>query len=517
MQILNFFKKNWVILLILFVAAILRFYRLGDIPPGLHPDEAANGLDIIRMIDNNDFRVSYDTNGPREALFFYLQGIFVYLGKITQWSWLYFTPLSLRIAPVLIGLATVWGCYLLARELFNEKVGLLSSLALAVSSWHVQFSRNGFRAIMVPLVLVFLFYYLIRAYRSSRFKDYALSGFWLGVGFYTYFAYRMVFIALFLLLLFILVKDKDFIKKNYKRFILLFITFILTALPMIIHFVYVPSDILGRASTSIFNPELNQGSAIKTFLDNKVKTLAMFNFKGDANWRHNVAGLPMLDIFSGLFLWIGLAVSLINIKKIEHFLLFAWFFALSLPELLTAEGIPHALRLVGIIPVVYVWVGEGLSWLLEKINHKKVFWVGFSLLLLVGTANTIWRYFIILPNSVEARSAYAEDMVELAKEIKMAPRKEKNILIVGEYGTKTVDFIKHSSVNTYERYELYDIQKIELSHNEKFNIYIQKDWISEADNQLKQLGYLFNFKPVTSQATGQILYYVFRGQSEDVK
>ena len=53
-------------------------------PPGLHPDEAANGLDVISIIDHHNVQVLYNTNGPREALFFYLQAIFVFFLGATR-------------------------------------------------------------------------------------------------------------------------------------------------------------------------------------------------------------------------------------------------------------------------------------------------------------------------------------------------------------------------------------------------------------------------------------------------
>jgi 4-amino-4-deoxy-L-arabinose transferase-like glycosyltransferase len=261
-KIKAFFKENYLLVLNLFLATVLRFYKLGSLPPGLHPDEAANGLDIISIFEKGKLAVVYGTNGPREALFFYFQAIFVYIGKVTHWTALNFTPLSLRIAPAIIGVLTVWGVYLLGKELFNKNVGLFASAAMAVSAWHIQFSRNGFRAIMAPLALVFLFYFFIKAYRDGKLRDYILTGLTLALGFYTYLSFRMVPLILIALAIFILVTDKSFIKKNLKNIGWMALVFLGAMIPMFIHFAYVPADILGRASTSIFNKELNGGSPL---------------------------------------------------------------------------------------------------------------------------------------------------------------------------------------------------------------------------------------------------------------
>ncbi|HVE80574.1 MAG TPA: hypothetical protein VNA68_00290, partial [Candidatus Dormibacteraeota bacterium] len=105
-------RHRTALVLIILIAIFLRFWQLDSLPPGLHPDEAANGLDVFRMFDNLDFRPLYDTNGPREALFFYLQAIFVgLLGN---------SILALRIAPAIIGVAAVIAVYAWGKSWFGS-------------------------------------------------------------------------------------------------------------------------------------------------------------------------------------------------------------------------------------------------------------------------------------------------------------------------------------------------------------------------------------------------------------
>src|SRR5437870_223074 len=96
--LISFVKRHWQLLGLLLIVALAisyRFWQLNHLPPGLHPDEAANGLDVFRILEKHDFRPLYNTNGPREALFFYLQAFFVWLfGN---------TILALRLAPALFG------------------------------------------------------------------------------------------------------------------------------------------------------------------------------------------------------------------------------------------------------------------------------------------------------------------------------------------------------------------------------------------------------------------------------
>lgn len=507
-KIKNFLKQNWGIVLILLVATFLRFYQLGSLPPGLHPDEAANGLDIINMIEHHQFAAVYDTNGPREALFFYLQAIFVFLGKATHWAALNFTPLSLRIAPAIIGVFTVWGIYLLGKELYNKNVGLFAAAGLAVSAWHVQFSRNGFRAIMAPLALVFLFYFFIKAYKSGQLKYYIATGVTFALGFYTYLSFRMAPLVLIALLIFILVKDRKFIVNNWQKILWMGGVFLLVMVPMFVHFYHVPADLAGRSSVSIFNPDLNGGSPLKTFTGNIVKTAGMFNFKGDSNFRQNLGGTPMLDPVIGILFWIGVVLVLIGITKIENFMLIMWGGALALPELLTAEGIPHALRIVGIIPVVFLCAAVALDWIITKVKIEKYTTVILLTLLIASGAFGYYKYFVLFPTYGEAGDAYAEDMVSIARDINSASADRKNILIVGEYGTKTVSFITHSTGHTWDRFESRDAQNAVIPAS-NYKIFVARDWLDETTKKLGSIGFHGQFSEVRSPIDGRVIYYEY--------
>lgn len=505
----KFFKENWSLLLILLTGFVLRFYKLASLPPGLHPDEAANGLDIISMFEGGKFQAIYDTNGPREALFFYLQAIPLALGHYFKIAILNYTPLALRIAPAAIGVATIWAIYLLGKELKNKNFGLLAAAAMSVSAWHIQFSRNGFRAIMAPLALCLTFYFFLKAYKKTELRDFVGFGISLAVGFYTYLSFRMVPLVLMALLGFILVKKRDFIKENFKKLLVAGGVFLVLMIPMFIHFYYVPADIAGRSSTSIFNPELNNGSPIKTLGDNIVKTALMFNFEGDGNFRHNLGKSPMLDPVMGILVWIGLAVLLFHLLEIEYFLLLMWLGALSLPELLTAEGIPHALRLVGIMPVVYFLVALGVYFILERINKEKLAEKAALVLLLIGSFFGVKKYFIDFPALGEAGEAYAEDMVGIANDINQGGAERRNILIVGDYGTKTIQFITHSTKIPYERYEVRDFED-QLRLSGEYKIFIQKDWGGQAKRKLEEKYGINNVRPVHSKIDGRTIYYEYQ-------
>jgi 4-amino-4-deoxy-L-arabinose transferase-like glycosyltransferase len=506
----SFLKNNWILILILVVATFLRFYKLDVLPPGLYPDEAANGHDVISIIENHEFRAIYDTNGPREALFIYFQALFVWLGSFFKITALNFTALSLRIAPAIIGVLSVWSVYLFSKELFkNKEIGLISASAMAVSAWHIQFSRNGFRAIMLPLALSLLFYFFIKAYRDKQRRDYILFGAMLAFGFYTYLSIRMVPFIFIAFLAWTFFFDRKFLKENFNNILWAGGAFLVLLIPMLIHFVQVPADIFGRASTSIFNPDLNNGSSLLTLLNNIKKEILMFNFSGDLNFRHNLGGSPMLDIVTGIFFWVGFAVSLINIKKIEHYLLLAWLGAMSLPMILTAEGIPHALRLVGIMPVVFIWIAVGVYEVSKRLKNKTVKYAFLTIVLFTAGFLGFQKYFIDFPARAEARDAYTEDMVYMANDLNDAPDGRVNYLVTGEFGLKTVQFLTHPKNPTMVQLETYEIRNQFRPKGLYYKVFVTPQWLEQVRDELTLLGYDFEFTPVYSKVDGRTLYYVY--------
>jgi 4-amino-4-deoxy-L-arabinose transferase-like glycosyltransferase len=72
-----------------------------------------------------------------------------------------------RLVPVIFGSLTVFITYLLAKELFNRNVALISSLVLALLPFHIVFSRQVL--LDVPLsFFVIVFLYFMYKYRITQ-------------------------------------------------------------------------------------------------------------------------------------------------------------------------------------------------------------------------------------------------------------------------------------------------------------------------------------------------------------
>lgn len=447
-------KREWLIIaLILLTASVFRFQHIVSAPPGLYPDEAINGNDATRALETGRFRVFYPDNNGREGLFMNLQAISLAVFGHHAWA--------LRIVSAIAGVLTVWGLYLLARSLFNRQIAALSSFLLAVSFWHVVFSRIGFRAILAPLFLVWAFYFLWRGLSSAKYLPFALSGIFWGLGAYTYIAFRAMPLALAIVLFSYWFSVRmDFGHDKYlhtrhhlaKGLVVLLLAAIFVSLPIGIYFYFNRADFFGRtAQVSIFGDK----NLVWSFVVNSVKTLGSFNFVGDFNWRHNFSGQPLLLWSTGALFLVGFFRSWLKLfgklKGHGHFstvqvLLLSWFFVGLLPVVFSSEGLPHALRLVLVAPVVFIFAGEGLWWFYRKLDDwyhlanpgigRKNLAVPLALVLFLA-AITVFnydKYFNRWAQNPNVAGAFNQNYVDLGNELNKMPASVKKYVLVNAGG-----------------------------------------------------------------------------------
>ncbi len=445
-----------ILLIILAIASFFRLWHLNSIPPGLYPDEAMNGNNAIEAIKTGEYKVYYPENNGREGLFINLQALFLKVFGIHIWS--------LILASALIGILTVLGLYFLTLRLFNSQaIALLSSFFLATSFWHVNFSRIGFRAIMVPFFLVWSFYFFFKAINTKRGSIFCFlfSGLFFGLGFHTYIAFRMAVIILVIPAIIILLK----FRKNSWRYAIWLLAIIAAALPIGLYFLNNPQDFIGRAGgVSVFAQE----NPIKALVISTVKTLGMFNIAGDFNWRHNFSGSPQLFWPIGILFLIGIIFSVkesIKSIKIKNYFLFSifcfllvWFFAMLLPAILTYEGIPHALRTIGVIPVCYIFAGLGAFNLYKFLESKKInkslLFVACLLFLVFCGYSQYDKYFMDWAKQPDVEGAFSKNYVDIGNYLNGLPAETASYVIVNQSGVpvnnipvpaQTVIFIQETS------------------------------------------------------------------------
>ena len=493
-------KKHFLVFVgILLLAIFFRFWHITDIPPGLYPDEAMNGSNALQALESGNFRAYYIDNNGREGLFINLQALAIWFLGNEAWV--------LRFVSAIFGIVAVWGIFLLTRELFwdgdsqtqssklkaqnynsklkTEIIALLSSFFLATSYWHVTLSRLGFRAITTPTFSILAFYFLFRGMRRNSMVDFALSGIMLGLGLNGYIAFRFLPFAFAVPVLIglwrwwntkprgtewkasgigfseggvgVVGKENSMPEAPNTCFpcavVLIGIFVIATCTPLIMYFTEHPNDFATRTGqVSVFADE----HPLRAFAVSNIKTIGMVSVFGDCNSRHNFPCFPVLHPFLALGFFYGLFLMIKKPTSLTFATLLAWLFFLSLPATLTREGMPHALRSIGMIPPVMIIAAFGAYVFWEKLFSdkkipltppfskgellplKKGGWEGFQnkkttiffLLLVSIPLTTGYLYFNVWAKAPSTASAFSQDLSELAMYVRSLPKETKKYLIV---------------------------------------------------------------------------------------
>ncbi len=481
----KFLTEHWAILAIMVIAAFFRFWMIGDYPGGLFPDEAANGLDI-NSIFNGDIQPFYERGNGREALFFYVIALVVAIFGRGVWQH--------HVVSAGFGLAEVFTTYLLAKRLFGKRIALLSSFLMAVSSYAVTMSRTAFRANTIPLFTTLTLYFLVKFFQVQDRRQKLWSAFWAGVsfglGFYTYISYRMMIPLLLMFGFLMLFAYRDRLRQVIREYVkpkLSFIAgFVISFGWLGYYFITHPGSFVGRAGqVSIFSPDLNNGDLIGTFLEVLRLTMWSFFTEGDLNWRHNVSGYPFLSQFVSPFFALALIIFTwaifkllwqvwkknVEFKTVALALIGTLFWFMLAPEVTTAEGIPHGLRLIGIIPAIFIMSAYGISLVWDKVSQYMR--LGFSkkaipIFFLTGIfVYNFYLYFAVAVGSPDYYYAFRSDLTTVSQYLNGRNNKDKTFLSLDKFSVQTVDYLTTETGNPYTLLDPANTYQVQLESGDQ--------------------------------------------------
>ena len=396
---LNFIKKDkLLIILIVIIASALRLWQIGNIPPSPDWDEAALGYNAYSIMQTGkdeygkSFPIilrSFDDYKP--ALYTYFIIPFIKLFDLNI--------VSVRLPSAIFGILTVLATYFLVTELFKKwemgngkMVSLLTSFLLAISPWHIQFSRIAFEANVGLAFNVFAALFFLKSFKKPWFLVLAvLSG---AASIYVYQSEKVFTPLLFFSLSIIFRKEIIALPKKY--IFLSLLTLFLVLLPMI-NYMLINKEALARAQgVSIFSDQtpflkenakkLLEDRKNKDFLglvfDNRrilyAKTiisgyLSHFSF----NWlfirgdliRHHAPSMGIMYLFELPFLLIGIyKLFFSNLNKKAKYLIFSWFLIAPIPASITS-GVPHAIRTLNFLPIFQILTAIGILVTFRKIGN----------------------------------------------------------------------------------------------------------------------------------------------------
>ncbi len=263
-------KRVFILVSIVLLAAVLRFYEIGKNPPSLNLDEVAIGYNAYSIL-----RTGRDEYGESFPLSFrshddYKPPLYIYL-TVPSVAAFGLSEIAVRFPSAFFGTVSVLMIYFLAKALIDahvdrigqEKIALLCSFLLAVNPWHLQFSRAGFET----NVALFFFMTGIWAFLRGMKKNgywWVLTAVMFGLSMYTYQAAR-VFIPLMSLSMLILYWKQRM--THVKQVILAGIVFVLIVLPLI-PIATSTAGVMRFKGTNVFTqPGLVEDEVERSFVD----------------------------------------------------------------------------------------------------------------------------------------------------------------------------------------------------------------------------------------------------------
>lgn len=186
------------LILILFTAILLRFWNINSLP-ALNPDEAALGYNAYSLLLTG--KDEHGTSWPIHFKSFgdFKPGGYVYMA-MPFIKVLGLTPLATRLPNLILSVLTIYFLYKLVLLLtFDFRLSTLTALVLAVSPWHIHFSRGAWES-NTALFFIILGLYLF--YKKSKWFSLPLV-----IALYTYHSARLIIPALFLILFIRYYKD----------------------------------------------------------------------------------------------------------------------------------------------------------------------------------------------------------------------------------------------------------------------------------------------------------------------
>ena len=311
-------SPSFFLVIILILTFLLRVIFLGTIPNGFFTDEASNAYDAYSILHTlkdqyGEFLPWYfkSANDYREGLYMYLMVPFIKIFGLN--------PFGARITSAVIGTLTVFIVYHLAKEIFNQKIGLLSALFLAILPWHIHFSRVTFRAILVPCLFCLSLFLFFKSFKQPKWL--IVSSALFAISIYTYNSAR-VFIPLFMVGLAIIYWEHLWKNKYYTFWG--FLAFSVVFIPQLIY--QLSPEGMARANTVGIQTDFNKIiSDYFSYFDPDFLFL-----KGDPSPRHKINNMGGLYAFQIPLLLLGLLL-LIKEKTSSKWMLYWWLILYPIP------------------------------------------------------------------------------------------------------------------------------------------------------------------------------------------
>lgn len=451
---------------IVFGAFVLRIYQIRNVPPALYWDEASLGYNAYSIL-----KTGHDEHGEFMPL-----ARFIAFGDYKPPGYIYatipaialfgLTEFAVRLPSVLAGTLAVFMTFFLSKKLFHsEKIAILSSFLLAISSWHIQLSRGAFEANLAMFFNLSGITFALYA-REKKYWLLIPSALSFVFAFYTFNANRITAPLIALVIGIIFLKDWLHAKK---WIIVAVICAVLLLIPSISYLRSRESKVRFQEVSILTNLETLKKSNdriardswfLPKILDNRRIMYALDFFRhyfdnfqpaflfihGDGNPRLSIQEVGELYLIHAPFLFLGIYLLFSKYWSKEGVLLMLWTLIIPIPAGLARET-PHALRIVSLLPVPQLLIALGLWHSIQFFNkQKRIYAMGVYIVLVSASMfYYLHNYYIHYPIIWSGEWQYGyKQIVQKVSQIK---DQYDHIVITNSLGRPYIYFLFYEQTN----------------------------------------------------------------------
>lgn len=414
--IFNFFKKNYFIIfgsLIALLALFLHFFKLTQVPYGMHIDEVGLGYNSWCLANYGTDRYLnyfpiYTQNymSGQSPLYTYLTALLVWLnhGNVST--------LIVRLPGALMGIGSIYFGSKTVKTCLGKNATLLSALLFTIMPYGIMQSRFGLDCNAMFFCCILSLYTLINYIYNKKTYQLILCGMAFALTLYSYsLSYIVVAICLLFTFLYLLYTKEV----SFSKLLIAGLTFLIASLPIIL-FVFViltGSDGFTFLGLSILPASANRANelSLQNFGSNILQCI--WGTLTNMRWIYNAfPSYGTIYWLSIVFFVFGIIASLkefflsLTTRKF-HFSSLLLF--LYVAELITAGLIdyPNINRLNGILVPIYLFVILGI-WHIYSIlkRYRTIFIALTSAMYLYLFLSFINYYFRVYPAEIFPQSFF---------------------------------------------------------------------------------------------------------------
>lgn len=409
----NIKKEALLIFFLLIISTIPRVIFLDKIPPGIHGDEGWTGIDA-RIILKKGYIEPYVASalGQPTGPLYLTSLLFKFFGE---------TIFTLRLSMTIFGILTVPLLYIFLRIFTERKSAILTTVAFNFSLFHLSYSRIAFMLISAPffqLISLILFLY---GKKTKKYSFFMLSAIFTGLGIYSYNAFILFPLTLFLMLIFDIIRKKS--SYDFKKFIFFSIFFSIVTFPLIKIILTKPTFYFSHHKLySILNkPEVKEEKEllkkIKLIFINGINNTKYFFFGEKIDYVDAFGKYQSFNKFYLILFLLGLIISLVKKEKYSLFFLFSMAFFIF-GNFLTFEGV-YRRQILNLVNFFYFF-NLAINYICQKFKKKYNFLIFsfFTVVILFLSKKNLELYFNHYPFDPETKFVFCKELTQTSLKLK---------------------------------------------------------------------------------------------------